>query len=566
MGMLNKIFFPLKNFSLKEKLYLFYIILFLFFVTFLDIISIYFLANLIPNKPNNLAFDNSIFIKIISIFNFDKDFDLYKLSIIIFAISIILRNIFSFLQQLLVNKFVYKKYAKYSYELLKTYVLSKPEKFFLKNYSYYLKNVIKETQNAFQGILYAIIYLIVDFFYLISIFVYTFYFLINDFSIELILFLFITFIIIVIFIVKLRKIGIVKTKNEDGVYKDAYETLLSFIEIKLIKHVDLFLGSFKKRIDKHVLMQVIYGAINSLLKPTLEILVSLSVLLFIFFDENIYSNIYNLVILLFLLFRFIPVLTRLSGNMNSISYHYESNEILSKEFKFYSSDKNKTDFKILEDVNLIRLKNLFFKYSKTNNSNEYLFNNFNLTLKKGLITGIYGESGRGKSTLLLIISGLLRSNRGFYFINKKKIPKKKDINWNKKISYMSQSSYLVDDSLKYSLFFDKNSAKEINLINEARILLKKYNLGHLIGFLEDDYLNISLRGTLSMGEKQRIAFIRCILSRPQVLILDEPTASLDEKNERILMNDLLKIKKNCIIIMTTHKKNLIKYFDKTINL
>ena len=131
---------------------------------------------------------------------------------------------------------------------------------------------------------------------------------------------------------------------------------------------------------------------------------------------------------------------------------------------------------------------------------------------------------------------------------------------------MSQSSYLVDDSLKYSLFFDKNSANEINLINDARILLKKYNLGHLIRFLDNDYLNISLRGTLSMGEKQRIAFIRCILTRPQVLILDEPTASLDEKNERILMNDLLKIKKNCIIVMTTHKKNLIKYFDKTINL
>jgi len=83
MGILNKIFFPLKNFSLKEKLYLLYIIFFLLFVTFLDIISVYFLANLIPNKPNNLAFDNSIFIKIISIFNFDKDFDLYKLSIII---------------------------------------------------------------------------------------------------------------------------------------------------------------------------------------------------------------------------------------------------------------------------------------------------------------------------------------------------------------------------------------------------------------------------------------------------------------------------------------------------
>jgi len=534
-------------------------------VTFLDIISVYFLANIIPNKPTNLTYDNSIFIKIISIFNLDKVFDLYKLSIIIFAISIILRNVFSFFQQLLTNQFIYNKYAKYSYELLKTYISSKPEKFFLKNYSYYLKNIIKETQNAYLGILYSIIYLTADFFYLISIFIYTLFFLTNDFSIELILFLLITLIIIIIFIVKLRKVGILKTKNEEGVYKDAYETLLSFIEIKLIKHVDLFLGSFKNKIEKHSLMQVIYGAINSLLRPTLEILLCLSVLLFIFLDKNTNNNLYNLILLLFLLFRFIPILTRLSGNLNVLSYHYESNRILSEDFKFYSLDKNKFNFKIIEDVNLIRLKNLIFKYSSTK-SNEYLFNNFNLTLKKGSVTGIYGESGKGKSTLLLIISGLLRSSKGSYFINKKKISKKKDINWNKKISYMSQSSYLVDDSLKYSLFFDKNSANEINLINEARILLKKYNLRHLIKFLKNDYLNISLRNTLSMGEKQRIAFIRCILAKPQVLILDEPTASLDEKNERILMSHLLSIKKNCIIVMTTHKKNLIKYFDKTVNL
>ena len=220
-------------------------------------------------------------------------------------------------------------------------------------------------------------------------------------------------------------------------------------------------------------MQVVYSAINSSLRPTLEILVCLYILLFIFFDKNIYSNIYNLVLLLFLLFRFIPVLSRLSGNLNTISFHFESKHILNNEFKFYSSDKNKFDFEITEDVNLIKLKNLFFKYSNIRNSYKYLFSNFNLTIKKGFITGIYGDSGIGKSTLLLIISGLLRTNKGFYFINKKKVSEKKNINWNMKLSYMSQSSYLVDDSLKYSLFFDKDLANKINLINEARVLLKK---------------------------------------------------------------------------------------------
>jgi ABC-type bacteriocin/lantibiotic exporter with double-glycine peptidase domain len=559
----NKILFPLKKLSLNERVVLFYIIIFLFFVTLIDIVSLFFLSIIASNEMKDQLHSNVILSKIILILNLDKNIDLYKLSATIFVFSIIFRNIFSFIQQLIINNFVYDKYAKYSYELLKTYVLSNSEKFFSKNYSYYLKNVIKETQNVFLGILYAIIYLFIDFIYVISLIVYTFFFLISDFNKELILFLSFAFIIILYFIFFLKKIGKVKTLNEEGLYKDAYETLISFVEIKIIKHVDLFLESFKKKVYKFSSLQVIYGSINTILKPILEILISIVILYFIIFEKNNNYNIYGLVVLLFLIFRFTPVLSRISGNLNTLSYHNESSQILSEEFRFYNFGKKKLNTKIKKNVNSIALKNIFFKHSS---KLDYLIKNLSLTFKKGSITGLYGESGSGKTTLLLIICGLLNVNKGNYLINNIKIRKNLNIDWNGKISYMSQTPYIIDNSLKHSIFFEKELAKNKDLINKTKELFKKFNLSHLIKFLGFENLNISLRGTLSAGEKQRIAFIRCLINSPQIFILDEPTASLDEKNEKILINELLKIKKTSIVIMATHNKNLIKYFDKTISL
>ena len=61
-------------------------------------------------------------------------------------------------------------------------------------------------------------------------------------------------------------------------------------------------------------------------------------------------------------------------------------------------------------------------------------------------------------------------------------------------------------------------------------------------------------------------FLRCIFANPDLLILDEPTAALDKKNEKIFINFLKNYKKNKIIILTTHRSYLKKYLDKVINL
>ena len=91
--------------------------------------------------------------------------------------------------------------------------------------------------------------------------------------------------------------------------------------------------------------------------------------------------------------------------------------------------------------------------------------------------------------------------------------------------------------------------------------LKKFNKS--FSDLENDNHNIR---NISSGEKQRIGFIRSVFDNPNILLLDEPTASLDFKNEKKIFKYLNLIKKDKIIIFSSHKKSHSKFCDSIINL
>jgi ABC-type transport system involved in cytochrome bd biosynthesis fused ATPase/permease subunit len=130
---------------------------------------------------------------------------------------------------------------------------------------------------------------------------------------------------------------------------------------------------------------------------------------------------------------------------------------------------------------------------------------------------------------------------------------------------MSQHNVLIDDSLSNSLFLDEKF--DDNLIKNAKKYLIKFKLKKLIKLLNKKYDGeYSLGGMLSGGEKQRISIIRTILLGGELLFFDEPTSSLDKTNEDIVMKEFQEIKKNKIIIISTHKKDLKSHFDKIINI
>jgi ABC-type bacteriocin/lantibiotic exporter with double-glycine peptidase domain len=176
---------------------------------------------------------------------------------------------------------------------------------------------------------------------------------------------------------------------------------------------------------------------------------------------------------------------------------------------------------------------------------EYILDTLNLTINPGERIAIVGPTGSGKTTLLLILAGLLNPLKGKIVINNL-IINNKDIYNKYSVGYMSPNPHIFDDdlffniSLKFNLSFQEKK-KISSLLNHFS--LKKFNKYSS----EVKNVNYDIRN-ISSGEKQRIGFIRTVFNNPNILLLDEPTSSLDFINEKKIFNFLNTIKDDKIII------------------
>ncbi len=185
---------------------------------------------------------------------------------------------------------------------------------------------------------------------------------------------------------------------------------------------------------------------------------------------------------------------------------------------------------------------------------QVIFENFSYCFNPGKIYFLCGRSGSGKTTLLNIICGIENFDNGeISFSSNIKFQKKVDNElMMEKIGYISQNTFFID-----YLTILKNL--ELCCTDDKKIIeyLKKFNLYDT----RNKYPN-----ELSGGEKQRIAIIQAVLMNKKVLLLDEPTASLDRENKLKVIKLLNKIKENIIVIMSSHDSELKNNCDEIINL
>ncbi|MGL5753709.1 MAG: ABC transporter ATP-binding protein [Paraclostridium sp.] len=157
---------------------------------------------------------------------------------------------------------------------------------------------------------------------------------------------------------------------------------------------------------------------------------------------------------------------------------------------------------------------------------ENILNELNLTVKKGDCISIVGPSGSGKSTLLKLCADLISPTEGEILYNNKRYADYNPIELRKKISYCIQIPYLfgrtVYDNLAYPFKLRQENVDKDILVK----FLKKLNLS-------EDYLNKKV-DSLSGGEKQRIALIRNLIFKPDILLLDEVTSGLDDDNSKVV--------------------------------
>ncbi|MFY9080734.1 ABC transporter ATP-binding protein [Aliarcobacter butzleri] len=203
----------------------------------------------------------------------------------------------------------------------------------------------------------------------------------------------------------------------------------------------------------------------------------------------------------------------------------------------------------------LNIKNLEFSYS-----NNKIFENLNLFIKERSKIAIIGKNGAGKTTFADLLCGFLKANNGDIFIGNEKIGENDYINFSSYLVKLEQTPIIFDDTLKNNLLLAKNSASEEELID----CLKKTGMCKWFRNLQKG-LNTNLLesgGNLSGGQKQRLALSRLILLNPKIIILDEFTSSIDEKDTAWFYENISTIFPNSTIIAITHNLNMLSHFDK----
>ena len=202
----------------------------------------------------------------------------------------------------------------------------------------------------------------------------------------------------------------------------------------------------------------------------------------------------------------------------------------------------------------MKLENVSFAYD-----DEVILEDFNMEIKKNTIIGIYGKSGCGKSTLLKLLMRFWEVNNGAITIGGKNINEIYTSDLRKMQSFVTQDTYLFNDTIANNIGIAKENATMEEIIAAA----KKASIHDFIMSLPKGYDSKvgELGGNLSGGEKQRIGIARAFLHDAPMILLDEPTSNLDSLNEGIILKSLMESKENKTIIIVSHRKSTMNIAD-----
>ena len=271
-------------------------------------------------------------------------------------------------------------------------------------------------------------------------------------------------------------------------------------------------------------------------------------------------------LLTFVIYRSQPLLTSLATLTAALQLHSvqikEGINLINLSEKIHNSNEDNDSKEVYTDLNsIIEINNVDFSY-EDNPSKKKIFSDLNISLKFGNIYGLSGKNGTGKSTFADLIIGLLKPQKGNILLNSKNINSLSS-SWINSISYLSQNYFLFNDTIKNNITLDTKKDQIFNNERYERALKISNLVEEFDKFTDKDnsILNNSGRN-LSGGQKQRIAIARLIYKNSKVIILDEPTASLDQSSSSSIVKMLQEHKKDKLIIVITHSQEILNQCDK----
>lgn len=205
----------------------------------------------------------------------------------------------------------------------------------------------------------------------------------------------------------------------------------------------------------------------------------------------------------------------------------------------------------------IRFENIYFKYQRSENN---ALTNINLQIPEKSIVAFVGPSGSGKTTLTRMLLRYADPEHGTVYIGGKNIQSFKTDYLMSKISVVFQDVYLFDDTIEQNIKMGKQNATHQEVIAAA----KRAQCHDFICQLPNGYQTKvgEMGNSFSGGEKQRISIARSLLKNTPIVILDEPTASLDSLSELAIQKAIDELVKDKVVLVIAHRLSTIIGADK----
>mgnify|MGYP001210187374 CR=1 FL=1 len=520
---------------------------------FLETFSIYLLANIITGLENN-----SLDLKI---FTNESTSQFQNFYIFIFLISSILSALIYYIS----NKFIVKakcRIERFIREEITNITLNIRWEYYLKlSQGDISKSIISEGQNISEGYMYflqSITYCFIAITYFFICFL-----LVPDTFLILIFYAFLAFRVYVYYSNKASDLG----KNLSQITSNIGNWTSSiFNNLKYIRSISK--DNLARNESKNLFLKFSNSYSNAMVASYKSKLITEILTIFFIFLSILYiivsrSNVSNLILSLSLFVRMTPKVynaqSRLLDSIAMISWpktHYE---------KINWAKKYKEDIKNNQRKKFIFNGKIVFDSIKFNYPDcEVLFNDLSLEISENECVGIIGESGSGKSTLLDLLTGIVKPSKGDIFISGVNM---KNLNigiWRENIGIVMQDNYFKNDTV------GANIALGEKIFDREKIILslKKANAWEFVKKLPEGIDEIIYdRGMrFSGGQRQKLALARAIYSNPKILILDEPSSGLDEKSEIEFISSINKLIGSMVIIIISHKKEVVKICDTVFSL
>jgi len=358
--------------------------------------------------------------------------------------------------------------------------------------------------------------------------------------------------------------------------KAIYQSIMGIKDIFVMQRRQLFINEYEKASEMARKARCISTTLNNSPNRIVEGIcvggiIGIICIRLVLNDANVNEFIPKLGVFAMAAFKIFPSIGKLVSRTNGIIYYmpglenvydnmleaelYDAQQRKYKEKKVTSksTQNQKVNF-----INQLVIKNVLWQYHKAKNP---VLVNVNMSFRKGESVALIGTSGAGKTTLADIILGLLRPQVGAVEMDGTDIYTIPET-WAHIVGYVPQSVFLIDDTVRNNISFGLPTEQVSD--KEIWDALERAQLASFIRTLPDKLDTIvGERGVkISGGQRQRIAIARALYNKPEILVLDEATAALDNETEAAVMESIDALQGQITLIIVAHRLSTIQNCDK----